>query len=148
VLALTALVVAGSLLSGGAVHAANYAVAIGADTRSGSDTSSLICRFDQTCHGELKKLGLQIDIDLRRAMSRIARLRLHGRSPGCCTFEHGRSETALDLRAALHREPIFRGAKARAGAVPENERVGSIYLKFLLLSPDRGDGKRDSGQSI
>lgn len=136
-----ALAVASSLLSCSAAQAADYAVKIGADTRSGQDASSLICWFDHTCHGELKELGLQVDIDLSRAMSRIARLRLHSRSPDCCTFEHGRREIALDLRASLRREPIFKGEQARGGTIVENERVGSLYLKFLLLPPDRRDDR-------
>jgi len=133
------LALVGPLLSGSAAHAADYVVKIGADTQSGRDTSSLICWFDHRCHGELKELGLQVDIDLRRAMSGIARLRLHSSSPGCCTFEYGRDEIAIDLRGALHQEPIFKGEKAGDGMIIENEHVGSIYLKFRFLSPDRDD---------
>ncbi|WP_298254710.1 hypothetical protein [Bradyrhizobium sp.] len=143
---IVALAIVGHLLAGGAVHAADYVVKIGADTQSGRGVSSLICWFDHTCHGELKELGLQVDIDLRRAMSRIARLRLHGSNFGCCYFEYGRDQTAIDLRAALHQEPIFKDAKARGGMIV-NERVGSLYLKFRLLSPDQDDG-RGSGQPI
>lgn len=143
-----ALAAVGPLLSGGAAHAAGYVVAIGADTWSGKDTSLSVCRFDHICHGELKELGLQVDIDLRRAMSRIARLRLHSRSRGCCTFEYGRDETAIDLRVALRQEPIFKGAKARGGMIVENKRVGSLYLKFRLLPPDRRDDRRGLEQAI
>jgi hypothetical protein len=143
-----ALAFVGSLLACGSARAADYMVDIGADTMSGKDTSKSICWFDQTCHGELKELGLQVDIDLRRAMARIARLRLHGRSLGCCYFEYGRDETAVDLRAALHREPIFKGEKARDGMKIENGYVGSLYLKFRLLSPDRRDDRRGSERSI
>jgi hypothetical protein len=73
------LAVVGTLLSYGVAQAADYVVEIGADTQSGKDASSLTGWFDHTCHGERKELGLQFDIDLRRAMSRIARLRLHSR---------------------------------------------------------------------
>lgn len=141
------LIVGGLLLSGTAACAADYAVKIGTDTLSGNDTSSLLCWFDHRCLGELKELGLQVDIDVRRAMSRIARLRLHRNSRGCCTFEHGRDEIAIDLLAALHREPIFESKKTEAGIIVENERMGSLYLKFLLVSPDRDDRRR-SEQSI
>jgi hypothetical protein len=136
-----------SALMSGAARAADCTVKIGADTQSGRDVSSLICWFDHTCHGELKELGLQVDIDLSRAMTRIARLHVRTRSPGCCTFEHGRNETAIDLRGVLHREPIFKGPEARGGMIVENERVGSLYLKFRLLSPG-WDEKRSSERSI
>lgn len=109
------------------------------DTRSGQDTGSLLCWFGHTCHGELERLGLEVDIDLHRGMMRIARLRLHGRSLGCCYFERGRDETAVDLRGVtVHREPIFKGV-ATSGRTIENERIGSLYLNFRLLAPDRGD---------
>ena len=144
---IVALAIIGWPLSGGAARAADYAVKIGAGTLSGSDTSSLLCWFDHRCHGELKELGLQVDIDVRRAMTRIARLRLHGRRPGCCYFEHGRDETAIDLRAAFYREPIFKGKKNRGGIVVEYARVGSLYLKFLFVSPDRDD-RRGAERSI
>lgn len=142
------LVVVGALLSGGVAHAADYVVQIGADTESGKDASSWICWFDHTCRGELKELGLQVDINVRRALLRIARLRLHGRSPGCCTFEHGRAETAIDLHDTFHHEPIFKGEKAGDGMIVENARVGSLYLRFRLLSPDRRDDRRGLDQPI
>jgi hypothetical protein len=141
------LAVVGTVLTCGVARAADYVVEIGADTQSGKDASSLICWFDHPCHGELKELGLQVDIDLRRTMSRIARLRLHSRSPDCGYFEYGRDKTAIDLRVALHPEPIFRGEEARDGMIVENERAASLCLKFRLLSPDRDD-RRGSGQPI
>ena len=112
---LIVLAVVCTFLSGGVAHAADYVVEIGADTASGKDASSSVCWFDHTCHGELRELGLQVDIDLRRAMSRIARLRLHSRSPNCCYFEYGRDETAIDLHGAFHQEPILKVKKQGAG---------------------------------
>lgn len=136
------------LLSGDAARAADYAVKIGADTRSGQETSSMLCWFDHRCHGELKELGLQVDVDVRRSLRRIARLRLRGNSRGCCTFENGRDETAIDLRRViLHKEPLYKGKNTKGGIVIENERVGSLYMKFLLVSPDRDD-RRGAEQPI
>ena len=131
-----------TLLFSSATRAADYAVKIAAATEAGQETSSLICWFDHTCHGELKEVELQVDIDLRRALPRIARLRLHGRRPGCCYFERGRDETAIDLNGVtVHREPIFKGTKANGGVIVENERIGSLYLNFRLVTPDRDDRK-------
>jgi hypothetical protein len=143
------LAIAGSLLSGGAARAGDYAIKIGADTQSGADGSFLICWFDHPCHGELKELGLKLDIDLRRAMPRVVRLRLHGWSLGCCHFENGRDEMAIDLRGvALHQLPIFKGVSAGDGMSVGKERVGSLYLKFRLLSPDHWDDRRGSEEPI
>lgn len=142
------LAVVSTLVSSGVAQTADYTVEIGADTQSGKDASLSICQFDQTCHGELKELGLQVDIDLRRAMSRIARLRLHSRSLGCCYFEYGRDETAIDLREALHQLPISKGAGERGGMVIENEYVGALYLKFRLPSTEWRVDRRGSEQPI
>lgn len=143
------LAVAAPLLWGHAACAADYAVRIGADTQSGADGSSLICWFDHPCHAELKELGLKLDIDLHRAMSRVARLHLHGRSLGCCRFENGSDDMAIDLQgAALHQLPIFKGAAARNGKIVEKKREGSLYLKFRLLSSGYQDDRRGSEESI
>jgi hypothetical protein len=144
----TVLAVVGLLLSGRVARAADYVVQIGADTQSGQDASLSICQFDQMCHVELKELGLQVDIDLRRAMSRIVRLHLRSHNPDCCYFEYGRDVTVLDLREALHQEPIFKGEKVRDGMTVENVRIGSLFLKFRLLSPDWRDDRRGLGQPL
>jgi hypothetical protein len=142
------LVVVGMLLSGGVAQAADYVVEIGADTRMGKDAGSLICRFDQTCHGELKALGLQVAIDLRRNKSWIASLRIYGHDIGCCYFWSGRDKAIIDPRDALHQLSIFKGAGERGGMVIENEYVGALYLKFRVPSLDRGDDKSGSEQPI
>jgi len=112
-----------------------------ANTGSGEDATTRICWFGHTCHGELEELGLQVDIDLHRAIPRIARVRVHGRRLGCCYFQFGRDDTAIDLRGVtVHREPIFKGVATSDGTI-ENQRVGSLYLNLRLLAPDRDDGK-------
>jgi hypothetical protein len=142
------LAVAGALLSGGAVHATDYSVEVGADTHLGKDASSLACRFDRTCHGELRALGLQVDLDFRQPTSVIARLRLYSRNPGCCYFEYGLDEITIDPREPLHQVPIFKGMKARGSMIVENERVGSLHLKFHLQSPNQHDDRRRPEQPI
>ena len=142
-----ALAIIGPLLPGGAARAADYTVEIGADTLSGKDASSLICRFDRTCHGELKALGLRVAIDLRHDESWIGSLRIYGHDIGCCYFGSGRDKVTIDPREAWHQLPIFKGARERGGMVIENEYVGALYLKFRLPSSLRDD-KRGSEQPI
>jgi hypothetical protein len=140
--------VVGAILSCGAAHAADYIVEIGADTLSGKDASSLICRFDQTCRGELKALGLEVSIDLRHNESWIASLRIDSHDIGCCYFGSGRDKVVIDPRETLHQLPIFKGARERGGMVIENEYVGALYLKFRLPSIERRDDRRGSEQPL
>jgi hypothetical protein len=142
------LAVVGMLPSGGVAQAVDDVVEIGANTRMGKDAGSLICRFDQTCHGELKALGLQVAIDMRHNESWIVSLRIYGHDIGCCYFGSGRDNVTIGPREALHQLPIFKGAGERGGTVIENEYVGALYLKFRLPSPDRRDDKRGSEQPI
>lgn len=134
------LAVIGALPSG-AVHAADYTVEIGADTRMGKDAGSLTCRYDSLCEGELKAVGLRLTVHLRRPPLGPASVSLSGDDLGCCYFGDGRDKISLDPREPLHRLPIFKGERERGGMVVQNEPVGELYLRFRLPKQNNDGGK-------
>ena len=120
----------GTLLSGGSVLAADYSVDFGVETDAGKDAGSLMCVFDQTCSAKMEALGLRISIDVFGSNPQRAHVNLYGGDLSCCYFDGAADSIVIDPRKPLSRVPFFKGARARGGLYIENERVGTLYLRF------------------
>jgi hypothetical protein len=45
-------------------------------------------------------------------------------------FDYAADSVAIDTRKPVSRVPFFKGERARGGLHIENERVGTLYLRF------------------
>lgn len=120
----------GALSPGSSALAEEYGVDFGADTATGRDAGTLTCRRGQTCHGELESLGLRVSIGIFPSEPRWALVSLDSREFGCCYFDGAIDKISVDPAKALSRVPLFKGAKRRVGMFIQNERVGTLYLRF------------------
>ena len=123
----------GALVGTSPALANDYSVDFGVETKAGKDAGSLTCQLDQTCSGELESLGLRVSILLYGSpydRGDRASIHLNDRDFSCCYFEYAADRIMIDPRQSLHRVPFFKGARARGGLYIENERVGTLYLKF------------------
>jgi hypothetical protein len=68
------------LATGRFALAADYSVDFGAETDSGKDAGSLMCRVGQTCIGEMDSLGLSVVV--LRSEAERATVHLYGRDHG------------------------------------------------------------------
>ena len=124
------LLLLGTLLSGSSVLAADYSVDFGVETDTGKDAGTLTCLFDQICDEKVESLGLRVSIDVLRGYPERAHVRLYGDDLSCCYFAYAADKIIVDPRKPLSRVTFFKGAQARGGLFIENERMGTLYLKF------------------
>ena len=80
----------------------------------------------------MESLGLIVSVDTSRADPPSAHIRLNGGDPGCCYFAGAAGSMTIDPHNSLYRVPLFRGAGARGSLFIENERMGTLYLRFHL----------------
>jgi hypothetical protein len=124
------LAVIGLVLLGSYGFAADYIVEVGADTDAGKDASSLTCVFDETCSAKIESLGLRVRTFVFRDEPERAYVELYGSDLSCCYFDFAASKKIIDPRTSLSRLPLFKGVGARGGLFIQNERAGTLYLRF------------------
>jgi hypothetical protein len=119
-----------TLLTSGAAHAEEYSVEFGAETPAGKDAGTLDCRLDQVCHAKMQSLGLTISLDVSRGNHLEASVRLYGVDLRCCYFAYARDTVSVYPHEPLSPIPFFKGARTRGNLLIENERAGTLYLRF------------------
>lgn len=119
-----------AVLSGSPASADGYSVDFGVETEAGKDAGTLACRFGQTCDATLETLGLRVTILVFRSSPERVTVHLYGRDLSCCYFEYAADSMTIDRRKTLYRVPFFKGVRARGGLYIENERTGTLYLRF------------------
>jgi hypothetical protein len=82
------------------------------------------------CSAKIESLGLIVSIHVFRNEPERASVSLYGGDLGCCYFDGAAGEKIIDPRKPLSRVPFFKGARARGGLFIQNERVGTLYLRF------------------
>ena len=130
--AILGVALASALLSS-TVRAANYSVDFGVDTvGAGKDAGSLTCQLKQICNATMGPLGLRLSVHLPWKDSGQAVVRLKNSDLSCCYFAGGGESVTIDARTPLTQLPFFKGAAPRGGLFIQNERVGTLYLRFHI----------------
>ena len=114
------------------VLAADYSVDFGAETDAGKDAGTIACTVGRTCIAKMESLGLTVTFFLLRSQSERVRVDLYGGDRGCCYFAGAADSIDVDARKPLSRMSFYRGIRARGALLIENERVGTLYLRFNL----------------
>lgn len=127
---ITILAVFGIALSVGPAFAADYSVEVGVETEAGKDANSVTCSFDDVCSAKIESLGFTVSIFVFRREPERASVELYGSDPSCCYFEFAADDKIIDPRKPLSRVPFFKGARARGGLFIQNERAGTLHLRF------------------
>lgn len=127
------LVVLATLLSSSSALAADYDVEVGAETGAGKDAGVLRCVFDRLCAVPLPALGLKASIYVSRKEPGLADVSVYGDDPSCCYFTDASDSIDVDSVKPVSRVPFFRGARARGGLFVQNERAGTLFLRFHFL---------------
>jgi hypothetical protein len=117
-----------TLLTRGVALAADYSVDFGAETQAGKDAGTLYCRLDQVCYAKMASLGLTVSLDVPRSDPAEANVGFYGGDLSCCYFANDRHTITIYPREPLSPIPFFKGA--RANLFIENERAGTLYLRF------------------
>jgi hypothetical protein len=117
----------GVLLSGSPALAADYSVDFGAEIDVGKDAGTIACTVGRTCIAKMESLGLTITFFVLRSQSERVRVELYGGDRGCCYFAGAADSIDVDPR-----KPLSRGIRARGALLIENERMGTLYLRFNL----------------
>jgi hypothetical protein len=120
----------GTLLWGSSVLADDYSVDFGADTDGGRDAGTLNCRFGQRCYAKMESLKLTVSLDISHGDPARAHVGLSSDELGCCYFAYAKDRIEIDPRTTQSRMPIFKGVGARGSLFIENERAGTLYLRF------------------
>jgi hypothetical protein len=126
----TAIVLFSFFLSASSAVAADYSIDFGAETSSGKDGGSAACLYAEACDAEMKSLDLRAEIFVYRSNPERAFVHLYGYEPRIYYFDGAADSITLDTRKSLYRAPFFKGAAARGGLFIENERAGTLYLRF------------------
>ena len=100
------------------------------ETDVGKDAGSIACVFEQICSAEMESLGWRVTFHAFRGEPGRAIVQLYGGGLSCCYFAGAGDSITIDPRISLSRVPFFKGAGARGGLYIENERVGTLYLRF------------------
>ena len=119
----------------GSSIAADYRVDFGAETSAGKDAGSLRCAFERTCIAEMKSLGLTISLRLVPSEPERANVMLYGAERDCCLFAGAVESIDVDPRKPMFRTSFYRGIKAKGALLIENQRVGTLYLRFSRADP-------------
>src|SRR5882724_9166136 len=120
----------GTVLSSSSLLAADYSVDFGIETDAGKDAGSIVCVFEQICSAEIESLGWRVTFHAFQSEPGRAIVRLYGGGLSCCYFAGAADSITIDPRKPLSRVSFFKGARARGGLFIENERVGTLYLRF------------------
>jgi hypothetical protein len=120
----------GIFLSDSSALAADYSVDFGVETDAGRDAGTLMCLFGQICDLKMESLGLRVSIHTFRSNPERASVRLYGGDLSCCYFADAADSIAIDTHERLSRVPFFKGDRARGALFIQNERVGTLYLRF------------------
>ena len=122
-----------SLLSSNIVRAADYSIDFGVDTvDAGKDAGSLTCQLKQICIVKMEPLGLSVSVHLSWKESGQAVIRLKNDDRSCCYFAGGGESVTIDARTPVSQLPFFKGTAPRGGLFIQNERVGTLYLRFHI----------------
>lgn len=120
------------LASNSSAWGADYSADIGIDTTTaGRDAGTLECRFDEACRQKFEPFKLRVEVRVSSRYRNSVNIRMDSEQPGCCYFETAAPSIVIDLRDELSPLPIFRGARARGALFIQNERVGTLHLRFL-----------------
>jgi hypothetical protein len=119
------------LASNSSARGADYSVDIGVDTTAGRDAATLECRFDEACRQKLEPFKLRVEVRVSSRYRDRVNIWMDSEEAGCCYFETAAPKIVIDLRDKLSPLPIFRGARARGALFIQNERVGTLHLRFL-----------------
>lgn len=111
----------------------DYRVEVGAATEAGKDAGVLSCAFDKMCAARLDALKLRVRVYVPRREPGQATVYLDREDLGCCYFAGGGRSTTVAPEMRVSRLPLFTGAGARGGLFVENERIGTLYLRFRFL---------------
>jgi hypothetical protein len=139
-----------TLLTSGAALAEDYSVEFGVETPAGKDAGTLDCRLSQACDAKMLSLGLTISLDVSRGDPTEANVRLYGGNLSCCYFANDRDTIGVYLRQPVSPIPFFKGARVRGNFFIENERAGTLYLRFhfrrplgerVIVHPENSDSK-------
>jgi hypothetical protein len=79
--------------------------------------------------------GIRISLDISRVDPAEARVRLYGGDLGCY-FAYARNTITVYPHEPLSPVPLFKGARARGNLFIENERAGTLYLRFHFRRDD------------
>ena len=126
----------GTLLSPSSARAEDYSVEYGVDSTAGRDAGTLTCQFEETCAARMESLGLRVTFYLSRRYpfprdsDQVSVQLDDDKDISCCFFADAADSIKIDLHQKLSRVPFFRGVRARGALLIENERVGTLYLKF------------------
>jgi hypothetical protein len=121
----------GTFLSGSSARAEDYSVEFGVDSDTGRDAGTLTCQFDETCAAKMESLGLHVSFYLSRRDSDRVSVHLEDyNNISCCFFAGAADSIRIDPHQALSRVSFFKGVRARGALLIENERVGTLYLRF------------------
>ena len=121
----------GTLLSGSPVLAEEYSVDYGVESDAGRDAGTLTCRFDQICSAKMESLGLNVSFYLSRHDPDRVSVHLYSYNViGCCFFAGAADAIRIEPHQALSRVSFYKGVRARGALLIENERVGTLYLRF------------------
>ena len=126
----------GSPWSGSSARTEDYSVEFGVDSAAGRDADTLTCQFEETCAARMQSLGLRVTFYLSRRYpfprnsDRVSVHLYRDNDAGCCFFADAADSITIDLHQKLSRVPFFRGVRARGALLIENERAGTLYLKF------------------
>ena len=120
----------GILLLSGPALGADYSVDFGVETSANKDAGSLDCYFEKTCRAEMEPLGLWITFLVLRSGPGQVTIHLYSRDITCCYFAYAADKIEIDPHRRVAPVPFFRGGGARGGLYIENERAGTLYLRF------------------
>jgi len=91
---------------------------------------TLTCQFDKICSAKIEPLGLNVGIMVFRREPERASVSLYGDDLSCCYFDSAADKKIIDPRKPVSGVPIFKGTRATRGLFIQNERVGTLYLRF------------------
>lgn len=106
-----------------------YALEIGNQTETGQVDN---CEYAKQCEIRVKDFGLSIFTFFIYPENRKAYVTIGGRK-GCCYFTDGNESVALDSRERIPPMPIFEGRPRVKNEFVQNNRLGTLYLRFLNL---------------
>jgi hypothetical protein len=132
-LAVLSAALACSLLSSNTAQAADYSVDFGVDTvGAGKDAGSITCQLKRICSAKMGPLSLTVSIHLSWKESGQAVIRLKNDDSDCCYFAGGGESVTIDARTPVSQLPFFKGTAPRGSLFIQNERVGTLYLRFHI----------------
>ena len=106
-----------------------YALEIGDQTETGKAEN---CEYVRQCELKTDTFGLSIFTFFIYPENRKAYVTVGGKK-GCCYFTDGNESVSLDPRQPIPRIAIFEGHARVQNEFVQNNRLGTLYLRFLNL---------------